>query len=133
MIKGSRTIFNSRTDLFPKIAQEEKYHSACFDILALRLASSIPSCRTCVEVLNHLRWQDDENFIKLRTLSDAVKKEGNKIIKHIKTISKKVLIESDYDTKTGRPIDINAVDETIISLIVNEIAAEEVDKGIKIL
>ena len=81
--RGSRTVFNSKVNLFPKTAQEEKYHSACYDILALRLASSIPSYRICDEILNRLRWQDNEKKIKLRTLTDAVEREGNKIIDYI--------------------------------------------------
>jgi hypothetical protein len=81
--RGSRTIFSSRVELFPKISRTEKYHSACFDSLALRLASSIPSYRVCDEILNRIRWQDDEKKIKLRTMSDAVEREGNKIIDYI--------------------------------------------------
>jgi len=81
--RGSRTVFSSRVELFPKISRTEKYHSACFDSLALRLASSIPSYRVCDEILNRIRWQDDEKKIKLRTMSDAVEREGNKIIDYI--------------------------------------------------
>jgi len=99
-IRGSRAVFNSRVNLFPKTAQAEMYHSACYDNLALRLASSIPSYRTCDEILNRIRWQDDENKIKLRTLSDAVEREGNKIIDYIDLKAEQILRENSFDTKT---------------------------------
>jgi hypothetical protein len=111
---GSRTVFNSRTDLFLKTGQKEIYHSACFDSLELRLSSTIPSYRICNEILNRLRWQDDESKIKLRTLTDAVEREGNKIIDYIDLKAEEVLNENNYDALTGRPLDINAVDSSIL-------------------
>ena len=114
MTYGSRTVFNSRTDLFPKTGQKEMYHSACFDSLELRLSSTIPSYRICNEILNRLRWQDDESKIKLRTLTDAVEREGNKIIDYIDLKAEEVLNENNYDALTGRPLDINAVDSSVL-------------------
>ena len=128
--KGSRTVFNSRVNLFPKIAQEEKYHSACYDSLALRLASSIPSYRICDEILNRLRWQDNENKIKLRTLTDAVEREGNKIIGYIDLKTEQILKENKFDAKTGMPLDINTIEKPIFSPVIPTISQDKIDKTI---
>ena len=128
--KGSRTVFNSRVNLFPKTAQEEKYHSACYDSLALRLASSIPSYRTCDEILNRIRWQDAEKKIKLRTLTDAVEREGNKIIDYIDLKTEQLLKENKFDAKTGMPLDINAIEKPISRPGIPTISQDKIDKTI---
>lgn len=130
-VRGSRTVFNSRVNLFPKIAQTEKYHSACYDSLALRLASSIPSYRICNEVLNRIRWQDDEKEIKLRTLSDAVEREGNRIIDYIDIKTEQILRYNGFDARTGNPLDMDTIDENIsnpgIPMIPQDIINEVID------
>ena len=130
VIRGSRTVFNSRVDLFPKTAQEEKYHSACYDSLELRLASSVPSYRICDEILNRIRWQDNEKKIKLRTLTDAVEREGNKIIDYIDLKAEQLLKENKFDAKTCMPLDINAIEKTISSPEIPTISQDKIDKTI---
>lgn len=127
---GSRTVFNSRIELFPKTAQEEKYRSACYDNLALRLASSIPSYRICDEILNRIRWQDDEKKIKLRTLSDAVEREGKKIIDYIDLKAEQVLRENSFDTKTGSPLDMDHISGNIINPEIPMISQDKINKVI---
>ncbi len=110
MTRGSRTVFNSRVELFPKKSQTEKYRSACHDSLQLRLASILPSYRACEEILNRIRWQDEENTVKHRTLSEAVEREGNKIIDCIDKKATKILEENNFDAVTGTPLDVDSVD-----------------------
>jgi hypothetical protein len=74
--------------------------------------------------LNRLRWQDDESKIKLRTLTDAVEREGNKIIDCIDLKEEGLLNENNYDTLTGRPIDISAVDPSVLFPAVPQIPKE---------
>lgn len=128
--KGGRTVFNSRVDLFPKISQTEKYRSACYDSLMLRLASSIPSYRKCNEIMNRIRWQDDEKKIKLRTLTDAVEREGNKIIEYIDLKAEQVLRGNSFDARTCRPLNMDLVDGVITNPGVPTIPQDKINEVI---
>jgi hypothetical protein len=126
--RGSRTIFNSKIELFPKKASNEKYHSACYDHLILRLSSKIPSFRECTEILNRLRWQDAEDKIKLRTLSDAIEREGHRIIDYIDLKTKQLLQENQFDTERGTPLNKTVIDECIANPKVPIIAQERISE-----
>ena len=66
---------------------------ACYDSLQLRLASILPSYRACEEILNRIRWQNEERTIKHRTLSESVEREGNKIIDFIDEKAENILFK----------------------------------------
>jgi hypothetical protein len=127
---GSRTVFNSKVDVFPKKSQTERYHSACYDDLQLRLASSVPSYRESTEILNRAWWRDEENKIKHRTLSDAVEREGNKIIDYIDGKAMKILEENNFDINTGTPLDVDAVDRVLCNPSIPSISQEKIDQVI---
>ena len=99
--------------MFPRKTPTEKYRSACFDSLQLRLASSIPSYRACEEILNRIRWQDSEKTIKHRTLADAVESEGNKVIGYIRAKAMEVLKDNGFDTEIGTPLNENPIDISV--------------------
>lgn len=80
--------------------------------------------------MNLLRWQDDEDTIKLRTFTDAVEREGNKIIDYIELKAEGLLKENKFDTKSGIPLDINTVEESVSSPVVPEISKDMLDKSI---
>ena len=101
--RRSRTIFNTKVDLFPKTGQKERYHSACYDGLMLRLTSSIPSYRKSEEIINRLMWQDDEDKIKSRTLADAVVREGAQIIDYLDAKTQQILEQNHFDCENGKP------------------------------
>ena len=130
MTHGSRTVFNSRGDLFPKKSQNERYHSACYDNLQLCLAISVPSYRECEEILNRVWWRDEENKIKHRTLSDAVEREGNKIIDCIDEKAMEILKENNFDINTGTPLDLNTVERVLCNPSVPSISQEKIDRVI---
>lgn len=127
---GSRTVFNSKGDVFPKKSQTERYHSACYDDLQLRLASSVPSYRESAEILNRVWWRDEEDKIKYRTMSDAVEREGNKIIDCIDEKAKRILEENDFDINTGAPLDVDTVDRDLCNPSVPSISQEKIDQVI---
>jgi len=52
--KGSRTVYNTKV-IFPKTGPKEVYRTACYDTLALQLATLMPY-RQAEEIINHLRW-----------------------------------------------------------------------------
>ncbi|MFZ3130496.1 MAG: hypothetical protein WA125_05180, partial [Desulfosporosinus sp.] len=95
-------MFNAKVDVFPKIGPNERYRTSCYDNLELRLVTFM-SYRKTVEVMNHLRWQDDDDLIKSRTLADAVVREGAKITDYMEAKAKKVLIQHQFDEKSGKP------------------------------
>jgi len=102
MERGSRTIFNSKVDIFPRIGPKEMFQTACLDGLKLKLASYMPFRKT-EEILNHIRWQDDKEIIKYRTIGDAITREGAEIIDYIDAKAKKILVQNNFDVKSGNP------------------------------
>ena len=128
--RGSRTVFNSRVELFPKKSQTERYRSACYDTIQFRLASSITSFRVCEEILNRIRWQDTEKAIKHRTLSDAVEREGNKIIDYIDLKTAKVLEEHCFDINTGIPLNESYIKQSISNPQIPKISEEKINETI---
>jgi hypothetical protein len=99
---GSRTVYNTRVDLFPKIGPRESYHTACHDGLALCLATQAPY-RRVEEIINRLRWQDDEDRVRSRTLAEAVVREGAAIIGYIEAKKQAILKANHFDPETGQP------------------------------
>jgi len=98
----------------------------------LRLAGKIPSYRVTEEILNQIRWQDDEDMIKHRTLSDTVEREGNEIIDYIKQTADDLLKENNFDIKTGVPIDMENIEESFSDpktpMISNDITDKIIDE-----
>jgi hypothetical protein len=99
---GSRTVYNTRVDLFPKVGPRESYHTACYDALELRLSSQMPY-RQVEEIMNHLQWQDDGDRARSRTLADAVVREGASIIDYIDAQKQAILTRNHFDPDTGQP------------------------------
>jgi hypothetical protein len=99
---GSRTVYNTRVDIFPKTGPKEIYHTACYDAFELRLASQVPY-RQAEEFMNRLRWQDDEDKVRSRTLADAVVREGADIIDYIDAKKQHILTRNHFDPDTGQP------------------------------
>jgi hypothetical protein len=118
-------------DLFPKKTNKEKYQSACHESLLLKLTSKIPSYRECTDILNRIRWQDDDNKIKLRTLSDAVEREGNRIIDYIDFKAKKLLNDNKFDIEKGIPINKDDIDESIVNPKIPMIEEKKVNENIE--
>ncbi|MFZ3130091.1 MAG: hypothetical protein WA125_03065, partial [Desulfosporosinus sp.] len=126
---GDRTVFNAKVDVFPKIGPNERYRSSCYDNLELRLVTFM-SYRKTVEVMNHLRWQDDVDLIKSRTLADAVVREGAKITDYMEAKAKKVLIQHQFDEKSGKPKELHVLETAVECSKIPTFPADEVSKVI---
>jgi len=129
-MKGKRTVFNSKVDLFPKLAPKEKYHTASFDTLALKLASNITSYRVCDELLNHVIWQGDGEKIKYRSLRDFVSREGNKMLGYLDSKAEKVLKAQEFNVDTGEPVEVDRINETITNPVFQMIDEEIINSKI---
>jgi len=110
--RGSRVVYNVKTDLFPKTGPKEMCYSACQESLMMTLANNL-SFRKSEEILNRLRWQDDGNRIKFRTLADVVERNGREIINHIDEKAMNLLEQHQFDPKTGQPIESQTVEKSI--------------------
>ena len=94
-------MYNTKV-IFPKTGPKEVYRTACYDTLALQLATHV-SYHQAEEIINHLRWQDDEDKIRSRTLAGAVIREGAEIINYINKRAQQVLTQNRFDPQTGEP------------------------------
>ena len=79
-------------------------------------------------MLNRVRWQDDEDSVKLRTHSDYVEREGKSIIDFIEKKADKVLTENGFDTVSGKPIDIGSVSDSMKCPEFPTIPTEEINE-----
>lgn len=103
-------MYNTKVDIFPKVGSKEMYRTSCYDQLELRLASYMPY-RKSEEVMNRLRWQDDEEKINSRTIADAVVREGAKIIDYLDAKAQQIFIQNHFDVKSGKPDANHTVEE----------------------
>ncbi len=127
--KGSRTVYNAKVDVFPKVGPNERYRSSCYDGLELRLACNM-SYRKSVEIMNHLRWQDDDDLLKSRTLADAVVREGAKIMDYMKAKAEQILLQHQFDEKSGKPKERHVFGTVVGCSEIPTISADEVSKVI---
>lgn len=127
--KGSRTVYNSKVDVFPKVGPNERYRSSCYDDLALRLVSNM-SYRKSEEVINHLRWQDGDDKVKFRTLADAVVNEGAKIMDYLEAKAEQILIQHHFDKKSGKPDERHTIERVVECSEIPTISADKVTKVI---
>ena len=128
--KGSRTVYNTKVDVFPKIGPKEMYRTACYDGLEFRLVSYMPY-RKSVEVMNHLRWQDDDDKINFRTLEDTVVREGAKITDYMEAKAKQIFTLNHFDEKTGKPKASHTIERAVDSSEIHTVSADEVNKVIE--
>ena len=94
------------------------------------MATNVPSYRECADILNRVWWRDEENEIKHRTITDAVEREGNKIIDCIDEKSMEILKENNFDINTGTPLDEAAVERVLRNPSVPSIPQEKIDQVI---
>ena len=127
--KGSRTVYNTKIEIFPKIGPKEMYQTSCYEDLKFRLVSYMPY-RKAEEIGNRLRWQDNEEKIKYRTIGDAVSREGAEIIDYIAAKAKQILIQNHFDVKSGNPDEKYVVEKDIESPIIQVIPAVLVKQAI---
>ena len=128
LMRGSRTVFNSRRELFPEVALTESYHTACFDDLTLNLASHITSYRAVGEILNRLAWQDNQDQINYRTIADRVRREGRRISEWVKQKTEEILIQHQFDTESGQPLELAQWEMTLTENQPDAISEKEVNK-----
>jgi hypothetical protein len=126
---GDRTVFNAKVDVFPKIGPNERYRSSCYDNLELRLVTNM-SYRKTEEVMNRLRWQDDDDLIKSRTLADAVVREGARITDYMEAKAKQILIRHQFDEKSGKPKELHVLETDVECSKIPTFPADEVSKVI---
>jgi len=105
----------------------EKLRSSCFEDLSLRSASVIPSYRKTCDMLNRIRWQDDEDLIKLRTLSDYIEREGSNIIDTIHENAVEILSDNGFDEASGKPIDEESISNSMVCPEYTAIPIDEVN------
>lgn len=122
-------MFNTKVDVFPKVGPNERYRSSCYDNLELRLVTFM-SYRKTEEVMNHLRWQDDDDLIKSRTLADAVVREGAKITDYFEAKAKQILIQHQFDEKSGKPKELHALETVVEYSKIPTFSSDEVTKVI---
>ena len=122
-------MFNAKVDIFPKVGPNERYRSSCYDNLELRLVTFM-SYRKTVEVMNRLRWQDDNDLIKSRTLADAVVREGAEIIDYMEAKAKQILTQHQFDEKSGKPNELYALETVVECPKISTFSADEVTKVI---
>lgn len=127
--KGSRTVHKTNGDVFPKIGPKERYRSSCYDILELRLVTYM-SYRKSVEIMNLLRWQDADDLIKSRTLADAVVREGAKVIDYMNAKAEQILIEHNFDEKSGKPNEGHTLEMVVGRSEIHPLPVDEVTKAI---
>ncbi|MBE3102509.1 MAG: hypothetical protein IMZ47_09625, partial [Firmicutes bacterium] len=127
--KGSRTVYNTKIEIFPKIGPKEMFQTSCFEDLKFRLVSYMPY-RKAEEIGNRLRWQDNEEKIKYRTIGDAVSREGADIIDYIDAKAKQILVQSHFDVKSGNPDEKYVVDKDIEFPIIQTIPVVLVKQAI---
>jgi len=99
----NHTICDSKCDILPRIGSRETFRSACYEWLQSRLSTE-NDYRAAVETINHIRWQGEQDTVKLRTLADSVVRGGTELIDHISKMTEDILEKNNFDTTTGRPI-----------------------------
>ncbi|MHB1652670.1 MAG: hypothetical protein ACYCVD_09375 [Desulfitobacteriaceae bacterium] len=88
------------------------------------------SYRKSVEIMNRLRWQDDDDLIKSRTLADAVVREGAKIMDYMEAKTEQILIQHQFDEKSGKPKVGHALELVVGRSEIPAFSADEVTKVI---
>jgi hypothetical protein len=123
--KGSRTLYNTKTDFFPKTVVNELCYSACQETNILRLTSKL-SYREAEKELNEQRWQDDDQQIKFRTLADVVERGGREISNYIDDKANEILTRHGFDPEAGRPAEIDTVEKTILEPQTQRVSEDKV-------
>ena len=83
--------------------------------------------RKACDMLNRIRWQDDDEQIKLRTLSDYVERAGNNIIDAINVKAAEILAENEFDSASGKPADPESAKDSIVRPEFHTIPLETVE------
>ena len=93
--KGTRVIYDTRRDIFPKKSPRENYRTVCFDELALYLPCE-NSFRKSEKILNRVRWQEAEMELNHRTLANIVESEGAEAIEYIEKKAVEILAQNSF-------------------------------------
>lgn len=75
-----------------------------------------------------IRWQDDEEKIKSRTLADAVVRECAEIIDYLDAKAQQILIQNHFDVKSGKPDESHAIERAGACPEIQVISADEVNR-----
>jgi hypothetical protein len=97
IIKGSRTVYDTRRDVFPRKLPLENYRSMCLNELILFLPCD-SSYRTSSKILNRVRWQEEEQ-LNHQTIANTIEREGNSIRKHIEDKTQEILGRNGFNSK----------------------------------
>ena len=94
------------TQVFDKLAQsqqpKERIDSVAYKLLASKMCTNL-SYRKSVEMINLFLHREDEDAIKLRTLSDSMNRIGNKISCKLEETSGRILKMNGFNKETGLP------------------------------
>lgn len=94
------------TRIFDKLAQsqqpKERIDSVAYQLLASKMCTNL-SYRKSVEMMNLFLHREDEDSIKLRTLSDSMNRIGSKISGKLEELSGRILKMNGFDKETGLP------------------------------
>lgn len=92
--------------VFDKLAQsqqpKERIDSVAYKLLASKMCTNL-SYRKSVEMINLFLHREDEDTIKLRTLSDSMNRIGNKISCKLEETSGRILKMNGFNKETGLP------------------------------
>jgi hypothetical protein len=94
--RGSRTVYDTRRDLFPKKSPLESYRTECLDELLLYLPCK-DSYRVTGKILNRIRWEVGGNEISHRTIANVINREGAEIIEYLEEKSESILRENGFE------------------------------------
>jgi hypothetical protein len=102
VVRGSRTLYNTKVDLFPKVGPKEMYRTACYSEIEYRFVSKMPY-EQATDFINRMRRQDEEEKVRCRTLADSTVREGAQIIDYIDNKAQGILTQNHFDRETGKP------------------------------
>jgi len=128
-VMGSRTVYNTKVDLLPKVGPKEMYRTSCYSELECRLVTKMPY-EQAADFMNRMRCQDDEEIIKCRTLADSTVREGAQIIDYINAKAQDILARNHFDCESGKPDRGHSISKDTECPEVHLIPRDEIDNAI---
>jgi hypothetical protein len=96
--EGSKVIFTTEKDIFPKTCSKEHYKTACFRELVVFFPCD-DTYRRSADKLNRVLWREVQtDQIRSRTIANMVEREGESIQDHLKGRAEQILTCNGFST-----------------------------------
>lgn len=100
------------SEIVPEHKPKERIYTQGFEELALMLSRSM-SVRDAAATMNRVLYRTEQNSVKLRTYSDYVQRQGERIEGMVNQCARTALEEAGFDCESGLPADSQALPSSV--------------------